>query len=50
MVNTPLVAIYSPVVGQGVSGLNPQQFVQMVPSYRHILGEAKTRSVNVGTQ
>lgn len=50
MVKTPKVAIYSPVIGQGVSSLHPQQFVQMVTSHRRILGEAKARSMNVGIQ
>lgn len=50
MVKTPKVAIYSPVIGQGVTSLHPQQFVQMVTSHRPILEEAKARSKNVSIQ
>ena len=42
MFKTPKVAIYFTVIGQ--------QFVQMVTSDRHILGEAKARSMSVGMQ
>lgn len=50
MVKTPKIAIYSPAIGQGVSSLHSQQFVEMVTSWRHILGKAKARSTNVGIQ
>lgn len=50
MVKTPKVAVYSPVIGQGVSSLHPRHSAEMVTSHRHISREAKARSMDVGIQ
>lgn len=54
MVQTPKKAIISPVVGQSLSSLHPQQFVHMVTSNRHLgrsQGKASERrhTVNLRT-